>query len=309
MFLILGVALLYWGAEGLVRGSSSVARRMGLSSLVIGLTVVAAATGMPELIVSLNAAFAGKSALAVGNVVGSNIGNIALILSLAALVKPPMVHAQVIRLDLPILIGLSSVLFLILGDDVVSRWEGAALVLALAFYFFLCLRVAGKETPEVQSQYEEAVPKPTQSPWRDGLLILGGFAFLGVGAELLVRGAVVVVEAFGLSDAVIGLTVVAIGTSLPELATSLVAAHRNESDIAVGNVMGSNIFNIGGVLGLASVIRPMTATGIGWVDLGVMLVLTVVLLPLLRTGFVFSRWEGALLLACYAGYVTYLLKG
>jgi cation:H+ antiporter len=308
LYVILGIGLLYAGAEGLVRGSASLARRFGLSPLVIGLTVVAFGTSMPELVVSIGAALADQGPIAVGNVVGSNIANVGLILGLSALIQPPRVHAQVIRIDLPIMVAASLLLAALLSDGGVARWEGVVLVVLLAGYLVFSLRLAGKEPPEVLAEFDAGVPAPTRGVWIDLLLVAAGLALLVAGARALVSGAVTIAQGFGVSEVVIGLTVVAVGTSLPELATSIIAAFKGEGDIAVGNVVGSNIFNVFGIVGISSVVRPLAPAGVGPVDLGVMLVLAVMLLPLMRTGFRVSRAEGVLLLAIYAGYLVYLVR-
>lgn len=307
LWIVLGAALLFAGAEGLVRGASSLARRFGLSPLVIGLTVLAFGTSMPELVVSVSAALEGASAIAVGNVVGSNIGNIALILGITALIRPPSVQAQVVKVDVPVMIGVSLLVVVLLNDGILGRLEGAVLVAGLLGYIGFQLVAARKEPGAVQDEFDEGVPPVSGSPLVDVLLVLGGLGLLVLGARWLVRGAVTLAESFGVPDAVIGLTVVAIGTSLPELATSVVAALRGEGDLAVGNVVGSNIFNLLGILGIAAVVHPLSSAGIGPVDLGVMLGLTVLLLPLMRWGLRVNRWEGGALVAVYCAYMVYLV--
>jgi cation:H+ antiporter len=306
--ILAGIVLLYLGAEGLVRGSASLAVRLGLTPLVIGLTVVSFGTSMPELVVSVDAALAGNSAIAVGNVVGSNIGNIALILGLSALISPTPVHARVIRIDMPIAMAVSLLFILLLRDHQISRIEGGLLVAGLIAYVVWSLRAARTEKPDVQEEFEEAVPEPTRSVALDVILIVGGLILLVLGARLLVGGAVVIAQFFGMSPALIGLTIVAIGTSLPELATSVVAALKGQGDIAVGNIVGSNIFNILGIAGIASLARPLQQGDISVLDLGVMFGLTLVLLPLMRSGFRISRLEGGLLFIGYIVYVVYRLQ-
>jgi cation:H+ antiporter len=306
--ILAGLLALYAGAEGLVRGGSSLALRLGLTPLVVGLTVVAMGTSMPELVVSAGAALAGTGGIAAGNVVGSNIGNIGLILGVAALIHPLAVRAQVIRREVPILLLASAVLGLVLLDDRVGRVEGALLCLGIVAYVTLSLRLARRETAaEARREFADGVPAVRGSLRRDLLLLGGGLGVLVIGARLLVDGAVNVAETLGMSQAVIGLTVVSIGTSLPELATSAVAAARGEGDLAVGNVMGSNIFNILAILGAASLARPLDPTGIAVVDLGVMLGFSVALLPIMRSGFRIGRLEGGALILAYVGYLVYLL--
>jgi cation:H+ antiporter len=307
LLILAGIVLLYFGAEGLVRGSASIAARLGLTPLVIGLTVVAFGTSMPELVVSIGASLDGKGPIAVGNVVGSNIGNIALILGLAALIQPLRVQAQIVRVDLPILLVASVALVAILADGAVGRVEGGLLFAGLLAYIGTSLRLARREPAAVEAEFVEGMPRAGRSAALDAGMVAAGLALLVLGARLLVTGAVDIAEGFGLSQAVIGLTIVAIGTSLPELATSVVAALKGQGDIAVGNVVGSNLFNILGILGITALVRPLAQSGMSSVDLGVMLVLTVVLLPLMRSGFRVSRAEGGVLVAGYAAYTTYLL--
>lgn len=305
--ILAGLLLLTAGAEGLVRGAASSARRLGLSPLVIGLTVVAFGTSTPEFVVSLRAGLSGQSAIALGNVVGSNIGNIALILGGAALIAPLRVQAQIIRVDVPIVVGTSLLLVALLADGRLGRIDGALLTVGILVYITATVWLARREkAPDVEAEFEAGLPSQ-RSAWWDLLFIAGGLALLMGGAQLLVYGAVTIAEQLGVSQMVIGLTVVGIGTSLPELATSFVAAGRGEGDIAIGNVVGSNIFNILGILGPAALIQPIAAAGLSVVDAAVMVGLAVLLFPLMRSGYVISRWEGAVLLAVYGGYLTFLL--
>lgn len=305
--ILAGLLLLTAGAEGLVRGAASSARRLGLSPLVIGLTVVAFGTSTPEFVVSLRAGLSGQSAIALGNVVGSNIGNIALILGGAALIAPLRVQAQVIRVDVPIVVGVSLLLVALLADGRLGRLDGALLTAGIIAYATATVWLARREkTPGVEAEFDAGLPSQ-RSAWWDVLFIAGGLALLMGGAQLLVHGAVTIAEQLGVSQMVIGLTIVGVGTSLPELATSFVAAGRGEGDIAIGNVVGSNIFNILGILGPAALVQPISATGLRTVDTAVMVGLAVLLFPLMRSGYVISRWEGAVLLAVYGGYLTFLL--
>lgn len=302
-----GVLLLTGGAELLVRGAASTARRFGLAPLVIGLTVVAYGTSTPELIVSVHAALEGNAHLALGNIVGSNIGNLGLILGLAALLSPIRIRAQILRVDVPIMIGVSVLLLGLLADGLLGREEGLLLVGGTILYTVLTLRWTSDEAKEAASdEFDAGVPEQG-SAGRDVLYLAGGLGLLVAGARLLVDGAVTVAEAMGLSSSVIGLTVVAVGTSLPEMATSIVAALRGESDIALGNVVGSNIFNVVGILGLTASLRPVDASGLTWMDSGAMLGFAVLTLPLIWTGYTFSRREGLLFLVLYTAYVGILL--
>jgi len=310
LLIFAGLILLYAGAEALVRGSVSLALRLGISPLVIGLTVVAFGTSSPELAVSVKAALEGKGAISVGNVVGSNIANVALILGVAALIKPLRVNAQVIKVDIPIMICASIVTTLMLGNGYLGRINGFVLVLGILAYLCLSIYLARREkNKSVHSVFDESLPARFRAAWLDPLFIAGGFVALVLGGEFLVSGAVTLAAEAGLSNAFVGLTIVAIGTSLPELATSAVAAAKNEGDIAVGNVVGSNIFNLLCILGISALVRPIRATGIHVSDLLIMIGLAVLTLPVMRTGFCISRREGILLLALYAGYIVYLLIG
>lgn len=307
LFLLGGLLLLVVGAEGLVRGAASGSRRLGLSPLVIGLTVVAYGTSAPELVVSLQAAVGGHPDVALGNVVGSNIGNIGLILGVAALLSPIRVQAQILRIDVPVMIGVSLLLLGLLWDQVIGRLNGLVLLGGAVVYTLMCVWGAADEPiSAVREEFDRAVPDGRG--WVTDLLFLaGGLGLLVLGARVLVSGAVAIADGFGVSPAVMGLTVVAIGTSLPELATSAVAAHRGHSDLALGTVVGSNIFNILGILGITAFIQPIDASGLTWLDGGVMVGFAIVTLPLLWTGRTFSRWEGGLLVLSYVLYVGVLV--
>jgi cation:H+ antiporter len=306
-----GVALLYAGAEGLVRGSSAVALRLKIPPLIVGLTVVAFGTSSPELVVSAGAAIRGSGGLAVGNVVGSNIANIGLILGLSALIRPIRIQAQLVRFDVPVVIAASLVVCALLLDGNLGRFAGALLLSAMAAYLVAAIRLGTKENRNraKPSVAESVLPAArSQRPSLNVVLIIGGLAGLGLGADWLVRGAVAVAQQFGVSDAVIALTLVAAGTSLPELATSAVASMKGEADISAGNVAGSNLFNLLAVLGCTALIRPLSVPGIGVADMAVMIGFALVLLPFMRTGFTLSRTEGAILLAAYAGYLFYVIQ-
>lgn len=307
-YIIAGLVLLPLGAEGLVRGSSGLALRMGVTALAIGLTVVAFGTGSPELVLSIEAARAGNSGIALGNVVGSNISNIALVLGLAALVKPMTVRSELVRREVPLMIGVTLFLCVLLLDGRLDRLEGLLLVVGAVAYTVFSFWVAKQgETAPVEDEFDEAITGAARPIWFDALLILAGLAALLAGAQLLLKGAMSVAQAFGISQVVIGLTIVAVGTSLPELATSVTSAVRNEADVAFGNVVGSNVFNILAVLGTAALIRPFQTQGLQTLDLVVMVASAAVLLPLLRRGWVLNRWEGAALLAGYAVYMYSLV--
>jgi len=307
--LFAGIVLLYGGAEGLVRGSVALARRLSISPLVIGLTVVAFGTSMPELVVSVRAALAGDAGIAAGNVVGSNIANIALILGASALFCPLAVNARIIRIDLPILVLISAGAGVMFLDQSISRGEGLLLLTGLVVYASLSIWGARRETVAIQGVFEGALPEARGSLPVNLALVAIGLVLLVLGARFLLAGAVALAEAAGLSEAVIGLTVVAVGTSLPELATSILAALRKEGDIAAGNIVGSNLFNLLGILGISSLVRPLLGVGMTSVDLGLMIFLAVLLLPLARSGWRLTRAEGLCLLLVYGVYTVYLLRG
>lgn len=310
IYLLVGLALLYFGAEGLVRGSSSLALRLGLSPLVVGLTVVAFGTSSPELMVSLRAALEGQSDISVGNVVGSNICNIGLILGLCALITPIATNSQIVRIDIPIMLGVTVVALLVLADGALGRAEGAILFASLLAYIAFSIRLARRQPADaLGAEFAEEVKISKRGLAVDILMVVGGLLLLVLGARFLVDGAVIVARTLGWSEALIGLTIVAIGTSLPELATSLLAAVKRESDIAVGNIVGSNIFNLLGILGITAMVHPLQGGGIGMVDFAVMAAFSLVLWPMAFHQQRITRPEGAILLAGYAGYLFWLLRG
>ena len=301
--IVVGILLLYIGAETLVRGSSQLAQKLGIPPLVIGLTIVAFGTSSPELLVSISAALRGSSDVAVGNVVGSNIFNVAVILGLTALIKPPKVHSDLIRREIPVLIIVSMLGFVVISSGNVTRLVGILLFFGLCYYCWYCIQGARKHPNALPAD----VSGSTQmSSWLCGILIVAGLSFLIFGANLFVAGAVAVARGFGMSEALIGLTIVAAGTSLPELATSIVAAIKREPDVAIGNVVGSNIFNILGILGVTASILPLEVSGIGIIDVGYMLGLAVLLLPFAFSQRSISRFEGGIFLSMYGIYL-YLL--
>ena len=310
LVLVLGLVLLYFGAEGLVRGSSSLALRLGVGPLLVGLTVVAFGTSTPELVVSLKAAYLGQGDISVGNVVGSNICNIGLILGFSALIIPIKVASQIVRIDTPIMIGVTALALALLYDGALSRVEGIILFGLLVVYVLFSIRLAKKQPSDpLAGEFSEEMKISKWGVWEDIAFIVGGLVMLVFGARFLVQAAIDIAKTFGLSEAVIGLTIVAVGTSLPEFATSLVAALKKESDIAVGNIVGSNIFNILGILGISATVTPLSSAGITGIDLGVMLLFALVLWVFSRTGFLLNRFEGLLMLAGYAVYVAWLIGG
>lgn len=304
LLVIAGLAVLTLGAEGLVRSGSSLALRLGVSPLIVGLTIVALGTSSPELVVSARAALMGSSGLAIGNVVGSNISNTALILGAAAMVYPLKAKAVVIRREMPVMIAVSGILWLMVLDGELSRFDGALLTLSVVAYTAFIYYSARKgRVKEIEEEFSEAVDKPSKNVGLDVLMLTGGVVLLVTGASMLVTGAVDIAKAFEIPEVVIGLSVVALGTSLPELATSTVAAYRKEADMALGNAIGSNISNILLVLGVTAVINPISATDLRTVDLAVMLGTAIFLWALLGFRFVLDRLEAFILLVVYALYI------
>lgn len=302
--LIAGLVVLTLGAEWLVRGAASLALRFGMSALVVGLTVVAFGTSAPELVVSLKAAMADSGDIAAGNVIGSNIFNIGVILGLTALVRPLRTRMQLLKFDAPVMVGSALMLLWVFDDRVVSRVEGMVLAACLVAYLVITLIMARRgEAPEVVEEFESEVGKPSKSAWMDLLWVVLGLTGLVLGSRWLVDAAVGMARLMGIGEAVIGLTIIAAGTSLPELATSVVAAFRKEADIAVGNLIGSNIFNAFCIVGICGTVHPYSAPGLQNLDLWVMTAFAVLLLPMMIMGRRLSRVEGAVLLAGYGFYL------
>lgn len=306
LLFVLGLSFLVGGAELLVRGASALARRMGVAPLIIGLTIVAMGTSAPEVAVSVHSGLSGEADIALGNVVGSNICNVLLILGLSALAAPLVVSAQLIRQDVPIMIGVSLVSAGFAANGVISRAEGLMLAGGLGGYLYFLYLGARRNGGAVADGME----LPRGSIPSDLLRVAGGLVVLVIGARWLVGSAVELAEAWGVSKLVVGLTVVAVGTSLPELATSVIATLRGERDIAVGNVVGSNVFNLLGVLGMTGLVAPegipVAATALRF-DLPVMVAVAFACLPIFFTGGRINRWEGALFLFYFAAYTTYLV--
>lgn len=305
-----GLVLLVGGAEALVRGASRLAAAFGVSPVVVGLTVVAYGTSAPELAVSAFAGVSGKPELALGNVVGSNVFNVLLILGAASLIGRLVVAQRIVRLDAPLVAGVSVAVVLLAAGGTIGRVEGAALLGAGVVYTAWLLRASRRESRAVRAEYAEAFGTADRRPAIDAVWVVAGLALLVGGSRLVVDGAVGAATALGVSQVVIGLTVVAAGTSLPELATSLLAAMRGERDIAVGNVIGSNLFNLTAVLGTSAALAPggLPVPGaVLAVDLPVMAAASLACLPVFFTGHRIDRWEGLVLLAGYAAYVAYLV--
>lgn len=337
LLLAIGLVLLVVGADGLVKGAARLAASIGIPSLVIGLTVVAFGTSAPELAVSIRSALAGQSEMAIANVVGSNIFNVLFILGLAAIITPLAISRQLIRQDVPLMVLASMLVFYMIRDGVLSRLDaGILVVLLLAYTVFLFVQgkrteaterasganstaapnVSGAALSDAASTEQDdevgALIRGTHPTWQNLLWIIGGLACLVAGANLLVNSAVNIARAFAVSEAVIGLTIVAVGTSLPEVMTSIVASIKGQRDIAVGNVVGSNIFNLLAVLGVSGVLSSNGLAGneqLVQQDFPVMLAVALLCVPLFFTGAILSRIEGALFFILYLAYTLFLIGG
>jgi cation:H+ antiporter len=309
---IAGLVALTVGAEMLVRGASRIASSMGISPLVVGLTVVALGTSSPELAVGVGAALVGQGDIAVGNVVGSNIFNVLVILGMSALIVPLAVAHQIVRFDVPLLIGSSVLLALISLDGMLGRFDGVLLFAGVVSYTaYLVVQARRERDAAVIAEYAGVYPGSVTRHWLVNLsLIVSGLILLVFGADWLVAAAVVFARQLGVSELVIGLTVVAAGTSLPEVAASVVAAIKGERDIAVGNAIGSSIYNILLVLGVTAMVAPAgiaVAQSVQNFDIPVMTAVAVACLPILFTGYRIDRWEGAVFLAYYLAYTGYVV--
>ena len=310
--LISGIVVLYFGAVWLVRGASRLASSLGVSPIVVGLTVVSLGTSAPELVVCLVAALQGNPGLAIGNVMGSNLANIGLILGLTSLVHPLEVKHRVVWREMPVMLLITFAIYPIAFDRVLSRMDGFMLLLVLLAYLVWVFRSGHPD--EIKSSHG---PRDSMATSEEAASLLNlkdirhvvlGSAFLVLGGYCIVKGAVEVASALGISEVIIGLTVVAIGTSLPELATSLVAAMRQEVDIAVGNIIGSNIFNLTAIFGTTAIVRPiMIPETVLSRELAGVVFMSLLLLPILRNGWQIKRWEGALLLTAYIGMGWWLI--
>ena len=318
LFCVFGFAMLYYGAEWLVKGSSSLAKSLGVTPVVIGLTVVAFGTSSPELVVSVVSSIQGKSMIAVGNVVGSNICNIALVLGVSAVFQPITCHASVVKRDIPIMIGISLCLLILSFNSTIGRFEGATLFGGIILYTFFNYYNARKES--ASGANEEAIMRHLGlekvgfmvSRGKQLLFISVGICGVVLGAQLVVNSAVEIMTVLGVSEKFIGLTIVAFGTSLPELATSVVAAVKKEMDISIGNLVGSNVFNILSVVGAASLIRPIPIPG-GFfhsglvIDYLVMIFISALSWFMMQKSYTVTRKDGLILLFCYVGYLIYLI--
>lgn len=300
VIIVIGVAMVLKGADFLTEGASALARRMSVPEIIIGLTIVAAGTSAPELFVSLVSALSGTPDLAVGNVVGSNTMNCMLIVGTAAMVAPMTISRQTVKKDIPFSVAASVLLILIAFDSFLGRLDGILLLIGFAAFMTYTLRqVTTDKADEVQTE--------TSPIWKNVLFLLGGLVLLAVGSHVFVDHASELALALGVSEGVVGLTVVAGGTSLPELATSVVAARKGQSAIAIGNVIGSNVFNILLILGLTATISPMQIQGITTIDMAVMLISVALVWLFSFTRFTVERWEGAVLVGGYLVYLCWLI--
>ena len=312
LYILVGVVVVLWGADRLTEGAVGVAERLHIPQLVIGLTIVAIGTSMPEFCVSFVSALKGTADLAVGNVVGSNIFNSLMIVGITAMVAPMTILKNTVRLDIPFALLASIILAAFCYDGELTRLDAGILFGLFVVFMFITLQHAkkGKKEQGARSEKQEASSKEQgeEMPvWKIVLQILVGLACLVLGSNVFVDGATKVATALGISDAVIGLTVVAMGTSIPELATSVVAARKGNSGIAIGNVLGSNVFNILLVIGLTGVISPMHIQGITWIDLSMLILSMVLLLLFSYTKYTIARWEGAVLTTLFVGYITWVI--
>ncbi|MFO7624203.1 MAG: calcium/sodium antiporter [Anaerolineales bacterium] len=317
---MLGLVVLVLGAELFVRGASRLAALVGISPLIVGLTVVAFGTSAPEVAVSVQAGLEGQGGIALGNIIGSNISNLLLILGISAMVAPLMVSLRLIKLEVPLLLGISVLVFFLAVDRRISRLEGLLLLTGAVLYTVFLIWQYRRENPTGVSDDRVALtdypsrltpPGDTRRVWLQNILLLVvGLVSLVFGARWLVHGASGMARVLGVSELVIGLTVVAVGTSLPELATSIAAAMRGERDMAIGNVIGSNLFNLLLVMGSGAIVAPqglpVPSSSISF-DIPVMIAVTAASLPIFFSGYVISRWEGLLLFGYYGAYILYLL--
>lgn len=312
--LIVGIVLLILGAEAMVRGASRLAIGLGISPLLVGLTVVAFSTGSPELAVGIRSALAGQADIALGNVVGSNILNVLLVLGASAVIIPLSVNPKIVRVDVPIMVGASLLVLLFSLDGSILPLEGAVLFLGMILYTLFAIVQSRRESSTGRAEYEEEFGTAPSRRARDIAisiaLVIAGLVLLVLGAQWMVDGATAIARALGVSELIIGLTVVAIGTSLPEIVTSIIAAARGQRDIAVGNVVGSNIFNLFAVLGLTACVAPggvnVAASALRF-DMPVMLAVAVACFPVFINHARIERWEGALFLGYYVAYTFYLI--
>lgn len=307
LYIAISLVLLFFGANMLVKGSSALALRFGISPLVAGLTVVAFGTSAPELVVSINASISNHGNMAIGNVLGSNIFNICIILGLSSIIAPLKVKMQLLKFDIPILTIFTLIFLYFFNDRQISFWEGILFLSLLITYTIINIILSKKEKNiEVLEEFNESVKGKDQKWYFSLSLVLAGITILIVGSELLIKGAVFVARYMGVGETIISITILAAGTSLPELASSLVATIKKEYDIAIGNVIGSNIFNIVGIIGISAIIKPLNAIAISNIDLYFMVGISLLLIPFLRTHYTLKRDEGIFMIFLYLAYLFYL---
>lgn len=308
-FVALGLVILLLGGKFLVDGASSIALKLGMSSGLIGLTVVAFGTSAPELLVSINASLKGSSDISIGNVVGSNISNIALVLGLSGIFYPILIRKSHIRFDYVMMLLVTVLFYLIALDHLISFWEGVFLFAILVAFNFYLFKNLGQGIIENQEEVNEELAQVKNYTWPTSLgLLFIGILGLYFGSELLVENAVLISRKFGISERVIGVTIIAIGTSLPELSTSLIAAYSRRTDLALGNILGSNIMNILSIIGLTAIINPINVSdAFIWFDFLWMIGISLLLFPLMRTKMRISKSEGSILLLSYFAYLYFLL--
>lgn len=300
-----GLLFLFGSGHVLVQGSSRLARHLGIHPVIIGLTVVALGTSMPEFVVSLMAAIRGKAGVALGNIVGSNVSNLGLILGLSALVRPIDVNLKLLKFEVPLVIIVSVVFWALCANGTLSRIDGFVLATGFLAYLTIVIWGARKESAALREAYQKSNGVQTKMG-RNIIMIVGGIAGLSLGADWIVGGASEISRRLGASELILGLTVVAVGTSLPELATSAVAAFKKEGDISVGNILGSNLFNMMAVAGPSALLHPLVVDrALIFYHLPAMTALTLLIFPLLRTGRRLGRLEGGILLACYVAIMTF----
>jgi cation:H+ antiporter len=309
LLVALGLAMLYAGSELLIRGSVSIAKRMHISQLVIGLTVVSFGTSTPELVVSINAAIVGQADVSLGNIIGSNIVNIGLILGLSAAIFPIAVHIKTIRREIPIMLAVSLVLIPMSLDGAISQIEGVLLVLSLIVFIYFSYSQSKRENNQTQMPVEmdNSNNKSAYILTKNVVFLVAGILLLYFGSSLTVDNAVHIAKSMGISERVIGLTVIAVGTSLPELITSVGASRKMHADLSIGNIIGSNIFNVLGILGISSLISSIKINPAIFTDYAVMIGFSMVLIPVMRSGFIITKKEGYSLVTAYSLYLIFLL--
>lgn len=307
LFVSVGITMLYFGANWFVDGSVTIAKKLRISQIIIGLTIVAFGTSAPELAVNVSAALDGISDVVMGNIVGSNLLNIGLIIGISAIISPLLVKKTTIKKEVPIMIGASVILILMSIDGILSLFDGIILVAGVLLFTFFSYKMSKKEETDIE-EIPTGLKLEKSNVGPKSILLLGvGLFLLTIGAFLTIDNAVILAKTIGLTERIIGLTLIAIGTSLPELTTSIIAAKKGHYDLSVGNIVGSNIFNILAILGISATIIDIPIADETFFDYYVMLAFSLILIPIMRTGFVISRLEGIFLIVGYVGYVGYLL--